>query len=44
MVILVLDQVATDRDRAIAYSGMSRARALLIVIGPDESREALNWD
>jgi hypothetical protein len=44
VIVLVLGEVETDLDRAIAYSGMSRARALLIVVGPEQARAALNWD
>jgi hypothetical protein len=44
VVVLVLGRVETDLERAAAYSGMSRARALLVVVGPEETRLALNWD
>lgn len=44
VVVLVLGRVETDLDRAAAYSGMSRARALLVVVGPEETRSALNWE
>ncbi len=42
-VILVIPEIHTDRDRALAYIGMSRARASLTVIGDKTVREALNW-
>ena len=32
-VIVILDRVVKDRDRALAYIGLSRARAQLVVIG-----------
>ena len=44
VVVLVLGRIETDLQRAAAYSGMSRARALLIVVGPPATRAALNWD
>jgi NAD(P)-dependent dehydrogenase (short-subunit alcohol dehydrogenase family) len=44
VIVLVLDEIETEVDRAIAYSGMSRARALLAVVGPKQARAALNWD
>ena len=44
VVVLVLDDIETDLDRAVAYTGMSRARALLAVVGSKQARAALNWD
>lgn len=35
---------AADEMRSIAYVGMSRARAMLIVIGPRQLRSALGWE
>ena len=34
--IVVLDRLESDRDRALAYVGLSRARAHLVVVGPPE--------
>jgi hypothetical protein len=42
-VILLLDEVETLRERRIAYVGMGRATSVLIVIGPEQLRAALNW-
>jgi hypothetical protein len=43
VVVLVLSKVGTARDRALAYVGMSRARAHLVVIGPETVWRGLNW-
>jgi superfamily I DNA/RNA helicase len=43
VVIVFLDEVENDRHRALAYVGMSRARALLIVVGSKEVRSAIGW-
>lgn len=43
VVILVLTELDDERDRAIAYIGMSRARAVLIVIGPKSIKKELDW-
>jgi hypothetical protein len=43
VVVLVLSKVGTARDRALAYVGMSRARAHLVVIAPETVRRGLNW-
>jgi superfamily I DNA/RNA helicase len=40
-VIVILDRVVKDRDRALAYIGLSRARAQLVVIGPPAVGTAL---
>lgn len=42
-VILVLDDIASTEDRALAYVGMSRARVFLQVLGPPSAAQALNW-
>jgi ATP-dependent exoDNAse (exonuclease V) alpha subunit len=42
-VILLLPSLDWDDDRALAYIGMSRARAQLAVLGPPEVRAALAW-
>jgi len=34
--VVVLDRLETDRDQALAYIGLSRARAHLVVVGPPE--------
>jgi hypothetical protein len=44
VVLLALPQLVTDRDRRIAYIGMSRARSVLHVFGPQRVRDALRWD
>ena len=41
MAIVVLDDLEDDRARALAYIGMSRARAHLVVVVPDGVREQL---
>jgi hypothetical protein len=43
IVILLLPQLRSDQDRALAYIGMSRARAQLTVMGPKEVKAALAW-
>ena len=43
-VVLLVPGVESERDRALAYVGMSRARAHLTVIGPREVRTKLGWD
>ena len=43
VIILILTEVDDDRDRAVAYIGMSRARAMLVVVGPKKIRNALGW-
>jgi Nuclease-related domain/UvrD-like helicase C-terminal domain/AAA domain len=42
-VILLLPSLEGVEDRALAYIGMSRARAQLAVLGPPEVRAALTW-
>lgn len=44
VVILLLPEVESDQDRALAYVGMSRARVHLVVVGTAPVRAALNWD
>lgn len=39
--IVILTRLEKDRDRALAYIGLSRARAQLIVVGPEEVGVAL---
>lgn len=44
VVLLLLGSArATDEIRSIAYVGMSRARAMLVVIGPRQLRATLGW-
>jgi ATP-dependent exoDNAse (exonuclease V) alpha subunit len=43
VIILVLTEFDDDRDKAIAYIGMSRARAMLIVLGPKSIKKELAW-
>ena len=43
-VVLLLPGEISDSTRSLAYVGMSRAKAILIVIGSAEAREALAWD
>ncbi len=42
-VVVVLPRLSSAEDRVLAYVGMSRARALLFVIGPPIVKEALSW-
>jgi hypothetical protein len=41
--VVILRAMSRPRDRALAYVGISRAKARLIVIGPQEVRRQLNW-
>jgi hypothetical protein len=41
--VVILDDVGDTQGRALAYIGMSRARAILHVIGPAEVAERLTW-
>jgi superfamily I DNA/RNA helicase len=43
VVIVILTKVERERERALAYVGMSRARVKLVVIGSDETRKKLLW-
>jgi hypothetical protein len=43
VIILVLSKLDDHRDKAIAYIGMSRARAMLIVIGSKSIKKELDW-
>ena len=43
VIILVLTELDDHRDKAIAYIGMSRARAMLIVLGPKSIKKELQW-
>lgn len=43
VVFVILDKVETDQQRSLAYIGMSRARALLIVIGTRATKKAIGW-
>ena len=42
-VILLMPGEVTEETKRLAYVGMSRARALLIVIGPEEVKTAIDW-
>ena len=42
-VVVWLDKVDGIEDRALAYVGMSRARALLLVVGPSAVKDSLGW-
>lgn len=42
-VALWLEEIEDVDDRVLAYVGMSRARALLLVVGPAELKENLAW-
>ena len=44
VVLLSIPQVESDQDRALAYTGLSRAQTVLEVFGPKEVMAALNWD
>jgi superfamily I DNA/RNA helicase len=44
VVILLLHELETEQDRALAYVGMSRARVHLVVVGTSPVRAALAWD
>ncbi len=43
VLLLLGGEHPTDEMRSIAYVGMSRARAMLIVIGPRQWRSTLGW-
>jgi hypothetical protein len=43
VIILVLTEFDDDRDKAIAYIGMSRARGMLIVLGPKSIKKEPDW-
>lgn len=43
VVLLALPQMATEQDRRIAYIGMSRARSVLHVFGPQQVLDELQW-
>ncbi|MEN8234745.1 MAG: NERD domain-containing protein [Actinomycetota bacterium] len=43
VVFVVLDGAETPQQKALAYIGMSRAKALLIVIGSRATKKALGW-
>lgn len=43
-VVLVLEREIAEQGRVLAYVGMSRARSMLLVVGPHQSRRLLNWD
>lgn len=44
VVILMLPELETEQDRALAYVGMSRSRVHLVVVGTAPVRAALAWD
>jgi hypothetical protein len=41
-VVLTLSEPG-PQQRTQVYVGMSRARSLLVAVGPDAAREAVNW-
>lgn len=43
VVVVVLPEINGDDDRALAYVGMSRARAVLVVLCSTAAKAALNW-
>jgi superfamily I DNA and RNA helicase len=43
VVIVALDEVETDQQRALAYIGMSRAKGLLVVVGSSSVKTAIGW-
>lgn len=44
VVLIAVLQVASDRDRALVYTGLSRAQAVLHVFGTSEVKDAINWN
>jgi hypothetical protein len=42
-IVLVLESGQTERDRTACYVGLSRARSVLVVIGPANKRNFINW-
>lgn len=42
-VIVVIPTLDTDLDRSLAYTGLSRARTFLEVVGPEEVMDAIGW-
>jgi hypothetical protein len=42
-IVLALSSIPESEDRIEAYVGMSRARSVLLVIGSEADRQALNW-
>ena len=42
-VILLMPGEVTEETKRLAYVGMSRARALLTVIGPDDGKTEIDW-
>ncbi len=42
-VVVILERLDTDRDRALAYIGLSRPRAQLVVVGPEPVGRALGF-
>lgn len=43
-VVVWLEEVEDIDDRILAYVGMSRARALLLLVGTDQSKRGLIWE
>ncbi|MEN8114793.1 MAG: NERD domain-containing protein [Actinomycetota bacterium] len=43
VIFVFLDGAETSQQKALAYIGMSRAKALLIVIGSKATKKALGW-
>ena len=43
VVFVVLDEVETPQQQALAYIGMSRAKGLLVVVGSASLKAALQW-
>lgn len=44
VLLIAIPHAETDKDRALAYTGVSRAQTVLEVFGPDEVRSAINWE
>ncbi len=43
VVILALMNVTSDVERALAYTGLSRAQSFLEVVGTEQALDAINW-
>ncbi len=41
--VVILERLEKDRDRALAYIGLSRPRAQLVVVGPEQVGKALGF-
>jgi len=44
VVIIVIPEVKDERDRALVYTGISRAQTFLEVVGPESVMNLIGWD